>query len=41
MLELWDGMIHVFQQFPEDLPEARSALASLGAFLRRSLGVAA
>lgn len=40
-LEVWDDMIHVFQQFPDDLPEARSALASLGAFLRRSLGVAA
>lgn len=40
-LEVWNDMIHVFQQFPEDLLEARSALASLGAFLRRSLGVAA
>lgn len=37
-LEVWDDMIHVFQQFPDDLPEARSALASLGAFLCRSLG---
>lgn len=40
-LEVWDDMIHVFQQFPDDLPGARLALASLGAFLRRSLGVAA
>lgn len=40
-LEVWDDMIHVFQQFPDDLPESRMALASLGAFLRRSLGVAA
>ncbi|MGN6308023.1 MAG: alpha/beta hydrolase [Xanthobacteraceae bacterium] len=40
-LEVLDDMIHVFQQFPDDLPEARLALTSLGAFLRRSLGVAA
>jgi acetyl esterase/lipase len=40
-LEVWDDMIHVFQQFPDDLPEARLAIASLGAFLRRWLGVAA
>lgn len=40
-LEVWEDMIHVFQQFPDDLPEAGLALASLGAFLRRSLGVAA
>lgn len=39
-LEIWDHMIHVFQQFPDDLPEAGIALASLGAFLRRELGVA-
>lgn len=41
MLEVWDGMIHVFQQFPDDLVEAELALASLGAFLRRPLGLAA
>lgn len=40
-LEIWDGMIHVFQQFPDDLAEARSALASLGAFLHGALNVAA
>lgn len=40
-LEVWNGMIHVFQQFPDDLPEACLALASLGGFLRRSLGMAA
>lgn len=40
-LEVWDDMTHVFQQFPDDLPESGMALASLGAFLRRSLGVAA
>lgn len=34
-LEVWDGMIHVFQQFPAELPEAREALASIGRFLHR------
>lgn len=34
-LEVWDGMIHVFQQFPAELPEAREALVSVGRFLRR------
>jgi len=33
-LEVWDRMIHVFQQFPEALPEARSARKSIGAFVR-------
>lgn len=37
-LEIWDDMIHVFQQFPDDLPEAGLALSSLGGFLRGSLG---
>lgn len=36
-LEVWDGMIHVFQLFVEDLPEARQAIDSIGAFLRRHL----
>ena len=40
-LEVWDGMIHVFQQFPDDLPEAKSALASIGGFLRRAFGMGA
>ncbi|MEP6722694.1 MAG: alpha/beta hydrolase [Variovorax sp.] len=34
-LEVWEGMIHVFQQFPAELPEARDALASIGRFLSR------
>lgn len=33
-LEVWDRMIHVFQQFASELPEARSAIASIGRFLR-------
>lgn len=33
-LEVWDRMIHVFQQFPEALPEARDARRSIGAFVQ-------
>lgn len=33
-LEVWDRMIHVFQQFPDDLPEAREARHAIGAFVR-------
>ena len=36
-LEVWDGMIHVFQQFPRELAEAREAIAHIGAFLRERL----
>ncbi len=32
-LEEWPGMVHVFQQFATELPEARAAIASLGHFL--------
>lgn len=35
--EVWPGMIHVFQQFPRELPEARLALRAIGAFLRQHL----
>lgn len=34
-LQVWDDMIHVFQAYPGDLPEARQAIADIGAFLRR------
>ena len=34
-LEVWDGMIHVFQQFALELPEASLAIESIGRFLRR------
>ena len=40
-LEIWAGMIHVFQQFPEELPEAGLAIDSLGSFLRRCLSIQA
>ena len=35
--EVWPDMIHVFQQFPRELPQAREALHSIGAFLRQHL----
>lgn len=38
-LEEWPGMIHVFQQFASELPEARAAIASLGNFLNTRLNV--
>jgi len=40
-LEVWDGMIHVFQQFPEELPEATQAIAAIGRFLQRHFGAGA
>lgn len=33
-IEIFPGMIHVFQQFRRELIEAREALASIGAFLK-------
>jgi monoterpene epsilon-lactone hydrolase len=36
-LEVWDEMIHVFQLFPSELPEARRAIARIGDFLRDHL----
>ncbi|MDP3403466.1 MAG: alpha/beta hydrolase [Brevundimonas sp.] len=32
-LQVWPGMIHVFQQFPDVLAEAREAVEAIGAFL--------
>lgn len=37
-LQVWDGMIHVFQMFPE-IPQAREAIASLANFLRTHLHI--
>lgn len=37
-LQVWAEMIHVFQQFPEDLAEAREAVADIGRFLSTRLG---
>lgn len=39
-LQVWDGMIHVFQMFPE-IPQAGEAVASMAAFLRRHLHLSA
>jgi epsilon-lactone hydrolase len=38
-LEVWSEMLHVFQQFPTELAEARAALDSQGRFLRKHLNV--
>ncbi|MCK1394408.1 alpha/beta hydrolase [Bradyrhizobium sp. 1] len=35
--EIWPGMIHVFQQFPDELPEAREAVAAGGKFIAAHL----
>ncbi|WP_454629927.1 alpha/beta hydrolase [Bradyrhizobium cenepequi] len=35
--QIWPGMIHVFQQFPDDLPEAREAVAAGGRFIAAHL----
>ncbi|MCC8935477.1 alpha/beta hydrolase fold domain-containing protein, partial [Bradyrhizobium sp. Arg68] len=40
VLEVWDGMIHVFQMFAE-IPEAREAIVRLAAFLRGRLHIRA
>jgi acetyl esterase/lipase len=37
-LTVWTGMIHVFQQFPTELPEAREAIDAIGAFLSAASG---
>lgn len=39
-LQIWPGMIHVFQQFPAELPEAREALAAGGRFVAACLDAA-
>jgi acetyl esterase/lipase len=38
--QAWPGMIHVFQQFPGELKEARQALLAGGQFLAAHLGAA-
>jgi epsilon-lactone hydrolase len=39
-LQVWDGMIHVFQMFAE-IPQAREAIASIATFLRQHLHLSA
>lgn len=36
-LQVWPRMIHVFQQFPHELSEARQARQEIGAFIERAL----
>jgi acetyl esterase/lipase len=36
-LQVWDGMIHVFQMFGAELPEARRAIDSIAKFINRHL----
>jgi monoterpene epsilon-lactone hydrolase len=40
-LEVWDGMIHVFQIFGAELPEAHQAIAEIAGFLNRHLHIKA
>jgi epsilon-lactone hydrolase len=40
-LEVWDGMIHVFQMFGAELPEAHQAIAEIAGFLNRHLHIKA
>jgi epsilon-lactone hydrolase len=40
-LEVWGGMIHVFQMFGAELPEAHQAIASIAGFLNRHLHIKA
>jgi acetyl esterase/lipase len=37
-LEVWPGMIHVWQIFASELEEGREAIARIGAFLRKHFG---
>jgi monoterpene epsilon-lactone hydrolase len=36
-LQIWDGMIHVFQMFAAELSEARGAISSIAKFINRHL----
>lgn len=38
-LEVWDGMIHVFQMFGAELSEAHRAIASIAGFMNRHLHI--
>ncbi len=38
-LEVWDGMIHVFQMFGAELSEAHRAIASIAGFMNRHLRI--
>ena len=36
-LEPWEGMIHVWQIFASQLPEAREAIDRIGEFIRKRI----
>ncbi len=38
-LEVWPEVWHVFQFFAPALPDASAAIANIGAFVRRNLGL--
>jgi epsilon-lactone hydrolase len=40
-LQVWDGMIHVFQMFGRELPEASQATSAIAKFLNRHLHIKA
>jgi acetyl esterase/lipase len=40
-LQVWDGMIHVFQMFGAELAEAHQAILSIAQFLNRHLDIKA
>jgi monoterpene epsilon-lactone hydrolase len=40
-LQVWDGMIHVFQMFAAELAEGRRAIGSIAQFLTKHLNVTA
>jgi epsilon-lactone hydrolase len=40
-LQVWDGMIHVFQMFGAELPEAHQAIAEIASFLDRYVHIKA
>ncbi len=40
-LQVWDGMIHVFQMFGAELAEARRAIDSIAGFLDNQLRIKA
>mgnify|MGYP001102404863 FL=1 len=37
-LDIWDEMIHVWHAYSRFVPEARKAIAAIGAFLKATWG---
>lgn len=38
-LEVWDGMMHVFQAFSSRIPEGKKAVHSIGSFIKKHAGL--